>query len=255
MRVNYNEFKEIRIFKDGKIIFAADNQKLRKIGNLKDIISYDFPVERIRNARKENLMKKDIYFLSVDSEYYLSPKKIALYVHSDYISVKNLGEFVAFEHDGEKDYKEKFELNFHNVVLAIREVNCKKMLVDKNWKIPEDEIKNGAHWSKHLGDHDNSYDVVDLKESQKKLMAARGIDTNYNLVHWTVSQYEAKNYVAEYDSQKYTRIEKDEGREQREKLAQLINECLGSSSHLSHYDIARLQEKFNITVKEGVKNE
>lgn len=250
MRVNYNEFKEIRIFKDGEIIFAVDNQKLQKIGNLKDIISYDFPVERIRNARKENLIKKDIYFLSVDADYYLSPKKIALYVHSDYITVKNLGEFVALEHDGEKDYKEKFEINFNDVVLTIREVNHEKMLVDKHWKIPEEEVKNGAHWSKYLGDYNNSYDVRDLDESQKKILESRGIDTNYNLIHWTISQYEAKNYIAKYDSQRYTRIEKDSSREQREKLAQLINECLESNSHLSHYDVARLQEKFNITIKD-----
>lgn len=252
MKVNYNEFKEIRIFKDGKIIFAADNQKLQNLGNLKDVINYDFPIDNIRNARKENLTKKDIYFLSEKSDYFLTSKRTVLYVHSDFISVKNLGEFVAFEHDGEKDYKEKFELNFKNVVLTIREVNCEKMLVDKHWKIPEDEVKKGAHWKNHLGDYNNSYDVVELNELQKKRFEKRGIDTNYNLIHWTISEYETKNYIATYESKTYTRIEKDDSREQREKLAQLINECLGSNSHLSHYDIARLQEKFNITVKEGL---
>lgn len=52
------------------------------------------------------------------------------------------------------------------------------------------------------------------------------------------------------DSDFYTRTEKTEDRLYRERLAQVISDCLYSGKHISHYEVERLLEKLDITIKE-----
>ena len=203
---------------------------------------YFYLSEAPKNARKENLNRKDCYFLNYTDDHsgYWKERKTALYIHESEISVTDLGEYVAADHNGERDFLFRYSLNFKNGY-EYRKINCERMLVEKSWTLPE-----GARWYR-LGDYNNTYDVSEPNELYKKLHPEA---PDYNLVHWTLST--EKSFVNYVSSEGYHRIEKTEERKERETLAAVLAKALNKT--VSEYDVKRLLEVVNIEVKpEAVK--
>lgn len=76
-------------------------------------------------------------------------KKTALYVHVSEVNVENLGEFVAMEHNGEKDYLYGYKLTFNHGARAAF-AHVKRMCVPGSWTIPDEE-KSGCALVSRLG--------------------------------------------------------------------------------------------------------
>lgn len=245
-KMNFDGIGKLVIYGDGKILL----EKTRDLNNVMLTEGKtEFTQGRIefylsdtpKNARKENLNRKDCYFLNYTDTHngYYNERKTALYVHESEISVTNLGEYVSMNSNGETCYLYRYALNFKNG-FEYNEVNSEKMLVDGKWTLP-----SGAKWHT-MGDYNNTYDVI--SKDQSEFYKKRHPDSpEYNLVHWTIERKTAStNY---YSSETYHRIEKTEDRKEREKLADILNSALGSSSHLSHYDIEELLKVVDIKIK------
>lgn len=242
---------KVVIYGNGKIYFQK-TRDFKKVSNIGDIVSVN--ISEPKQARKENLSRKDNYYLNYTDEhsYYYKERKTALYIHVSEVSVSDPEERVSIEHDGEKDFLTYWKLNFKNGC-TVKKLNCEKMLVPGTWTIPEDEKANGAHWKHGLGDHNNSYDTISEDEWKHNSLFAKkhGRELEkYNLVHWFYT-YETISEI-EFASDFYTRIEKDDSRKERETLAAALNSVLGKNSSFSHYDIAKLEKYFDIRIKDGV---
>ena len=257
--VNYGalDFDKLVVYGDG-VVFIEKERDIFKLGTLKDngtvhtsygdmVTSFNLSGEP-KNARKVNLFRKDNYLVKYESGYYLREKKTALYIHISEVDCVNLGEFVAFQHDGEKDYLFKYSLTFKHGATA-RVVCCDRLKVAGDWTIPESEHAAGAHWKRYLGDFNNSYDTVSADDLDRinAGRVARGLpELDYNLVHWYyVERALDVNY---YTSEGYHKIEKDAARSDREKIAAAFNKVLNGDK-LSHYDIDKLLTVANITLK------
>lgn len=255
-KLSLNDYGKIVIYGNGAVLLEKerdfykigaqdDNGKIRTTYG--DDILYINLSSDPKVARKVNLMRKDNYTVKYDAGYYWHEKKTALYIHVSEVGVFPLGEFVAAEHDGEKDYLYGYKVTFNHGAEA-RVLKCEKLLVPGSWTIPEDEKKAGAHWSRGLGDHNNAYDTIGAEEleNRNKIRVKRGLEPeNYNLVHWYYENVTiTENY---YASEAYHKIEKDSDRVQREKLAEVMNGVLHDK--LSHYDIDKLLAVVNITLK------
>lgn len=253
-KMNFNNIGKLVIYGDG-VELMIKTRDLSKVGKLSEsgsvndsygdqIISFNLSSEP-KNARKVNLNRKDNYFVKYKCEYW-PEYKTALYVHKSELEFVNLGEFVAADHNGEKDYLFAYRVRFvHGAV--IQTLNCERLTVPKDWKIPEEERKNGAHWSRFLGDHNNSYNTITEEErkSYNKLRARRGLpeDTS-NIVHWYFTTEEiTENY---YTSEGYHKIEKNDERKEREKLVEVFKSC---GVDVSIYDINKLLAVLNISIK------
>ena len=207
-----------------------------------------------KNARKENLNRKDNYFLKYDDIYgsYYKERKTALYIHESEIKVSGPVEKLSFEHDGEKNYKNEYNLYFVNGGRK-RVLNVEKLNVPGNWTIPKEEVSAGAHWYNFLGDYNNSYEIV-TEEEQKRLKnwrTKKGLPAPepYNLKHWYFTEEDFSVNTVESDY--YTRTEYDAARIERNKLASRFNEILGHNKGFSHYDIQKLLNVFDITEKKN----
>lgn len=111
------------------------------------------------------------------------------------------------------------------------------------------EIKSSNHDyifrnGKDLYIHISVVDVVGIEE--KMCLEANG-ETCYKDVYTLRLQDGTETKV---DSDFYTRIEKTDDRLYREKLAQIISDCMYGEKRISHYEVERLLEKLDITIKD-----
>lgn len=243
---------KVVIYRDGQILFEK-TRDLTSVGTWNgsraestgDKINFINLPEAPKNARKENLSRKDCYYLKYDTGYFYGDRKTALYIHESIVNVECLGEYLDMEHNGEKNYLKGYRVTFPYGA----EITAHKrewLRVDCKWTIPEEEQKNGAHWARGMGDWNNSYDTIG-EDAQRFYKKRHPDEEPYNVIHkWTETETITTNV---YKSDFYHRTEKDDARKERERIAEEMNNALGSSSHLSHYDIERLQKVFDITFK------
>lgn len=97
---------------------------------------------------------------------------------------------------------------------------------------------------KDLYVHNSVIDVIEVHE--KEALKHNG-ETNYKNVYTLRLQDGTEVKV---DSDYYTRTEKTDERLYREKLAEIISECLYGDRYVSHYEVAKMLEKLDITIKE-----
>lgn len=189
-----------------------------------------------KNARKENLNRTDNYYLTFKDEIFRNERKTAVYIHVSEVEVDDLGEFVAFEANGEKDYLYLYKVTFRNGATA-KFYRAEHMKVDKGWKIPEEEFAAGARWSNTYNTNAPTYDTLSERAERK---------TGCNLI----KRYVEFGTITEnyYTSEGYHKTEKDDDRKNREEIAALMNKVLGQHK-VSHYDVADLQKYFDITIK------
>lgn len=250
IKMTFDQFNKLVIYGNGEVLFAKERDLSnyatlkdgKPAGNLDRIISFNL-MQEPKNARKENLNRTDNYYLTYHPEYWRSERRTALYVHISEIDAVNLGEIVHMQHNGETDYIEAFKLIFKHGG-EIKKVNVDRLSVPEGWTIPEEEQKNGAHWKRGLGDFNNSYDTP--SSERKSFFQKKHPDQpDYNLIHWyiTTEPLTENYYTGDYIS----RIKKDADREQRDRIAEIMTECTHGS--ISHYDVEKMLEKLNITIR------
>lgn len=239
-RINLNSYPT----QINKIVIYKDGEKLAEIEKLSDLLpgldrveAFYLP-EEPKTARKENLNRKDIYtlrgFASYDTRHQWP--KIALYIPADMVQFESLGEFCAMEHDGEKDYLYKYHLTLPAADTLRR--HCERLNVPADWTPPA-----GGHWRRGLGDYNDAYDIIseEQQELRRKQAEKRGEEYEpYNVVHWTETRQTEKGLQVETTSTGHHRIERDDARQERERLAAKLSEIL-TNCHISHYDVARLE--------------
>ena len=96
---------------------------------------------------------------------------------------------------------------------------------------------------KDLYVHTSIIDVIKVEE--KVSLKVHG-ETNYKNVYTLRLQ---DGTEIEVESDYYTRTEKTSDRRYREELASIISECLYSGKSVSHYEVERLLEKLDITIR------
>ena len=254
--VDFDKFQKLVIYGGGAVLFEK-TRDIRKIGTFDGekvktdyfdhLTAFCLSTEP-KNARKINLNRTDNFFIKYACEWWPAEKKTALYVHVSEVNVENLGEFVAMEHNGEKDYLYGYKLTFNHGARAAF-AHVKRMCVPGSWTIPEEEKKAGAHWSSGLGDYNNSYEVITDAEIERRAEISKKLGRpveKYNLVHRFITFEDVgTNY---YTSEVYHKIEKDDARSEREKIAAALNAAIGSDK-FSHYDVDKLLKVVNITLK------
>ena len=98
---------------------------------------------------------------------------------------------------------------------------------------------------KDLHIHNSVIDVVKVEE--KQCLIAYG-ETNFKDVYTLKLNYlDGKEITVESDF--YTRSVKTEDRINREKIADIMSSCLWGDKSISHYEVEKLLEKLDITIK------
>lgn len=142
----------------------------------------------------------------------------------------------------ERPYELKFDLdaNIRNArKLAFNKRDCFEIKTgdtDRGYL-----LRNG----KDLYIHNSVIDVVDITERQA--MKGNG-ETNYKNVYTLKLNYAGGTEI-KVDSDFYTRTEKTEERLYREQLAKIISGCLYNDKYVSHYEMEKILEKLDITIK------
>jgi hypothetical protein len=246
MRISTETFSRLVVYDNGKILFekGRDLTKVSTFENGRLSEAYLSKIEyinlpEVKNARKENLFRKDCYFLKYTDPVFTWERKQALYIHVSCIEFEDLGEHVANVIEGETNYLHYYRLHFPDG-FRYRKRNIEHLNVPEDWELPK-----GASWT--AGPNCYRSATPQSVENRKKVCEKFGRPFEpFNMIHeWTSEQEDFDNvYASDY----YTRQEKDSAREDRERIANAINEALGRYT-VSHYDVAKLLEKLTIEVK------
>ena len=97
---------------------------------------------------------------------------------------------------------------------------------------------------KDLYIHNSVIDVLSVTE--KVALKVHG-ETNYKNVYTLRLQ---DGTTIDVESDYYTRSEKTEDRLFREKLANIMSECMYTGKNVSHYEVEEMLKKLDITIKE-----
>ena len=240
--ISIGSIDKLVIYGNGEILMEK-TRDLANISGLDRLVSFEIDNSPVK-ARKENLNRKDNYYLPYrpDWDRYSKTARTALYIHVSEVTFESCGEYVDVETNGAKHYLYKYNVTFKNA--TARRVSVEKMNVPGSWTLPD-----GAKWHR-IGDYDNTYEIIDdATNALKKEIATKTGEpfTAYNMAHWTTETV-TEPITVTYKSERYHKIEKDAAREQREELAAAFNEII-SGNHFSHYDIEKLFKKFDITPK------
>jgi hypothetical protein len=250
MKIKLDIYETINIYNENGIIFSTvrgaferatiDGKKCSTYyGNR--VFYIDLPIDNIRNALKLNFNKNDVFTLKeYANDRYEIRNGRALYIPEKYISVGNLGEYLALETNGEKDFLTLYRLAFATVQ-TVSEPKIERIICD-NYTLQDGETFGSYYGKDKAHAVISTFDTSESAYHQKKgIPAEKGILKHY-FEDVTYNEFIVK-------SDYYTRTEKDEARTEREKIAEIINSCLYNKT-LSHYDIGKIMEKLNITVKE-----
>ncbi len=185
----------------------------------------------IKKANKENLNRKDNYILKHKNEhsFYWG---YALYIHKDEINVEYLGEKIAMQTKTETNYLHTYKLTL--AAGAVRDIhNYEKFDYDKDFTLPE-----GARWSSCFGTEAHPcYDSYSNRVTGEKGIIKRW--ATQEIIHELIT---TKRF---YSKTVYSDEEK-----QRREYVKLINEKRCFYKDISSYELEKLQQYFNITLKE-----
>lgn len=160
----------------------------------------------------------------------------------------NYAQLFIYNDNGEILFKTErpYDLNL-NITTNVR--NARKIMFNKKDCF---EVKtSGENYylfrnGKDLYIHNSIIDVINVEG--KQAFKTHG-ETNYKDVYTLKLNYLDGTEI-KVESDFYTRTEKTKERLYREKLADIISECLYTGKDVSHYEIERMLEKLNITIKE-----
>lgn len=188
----------------------------------------------IRNARKINFAKGDIFEVKTSDTSKLFRNGKDLYIPSSIISVESVTEKKHFEHDGETNFKNVYVMKLH----------C-----------------NAHTWNTHIEKVTDLPSNMPLTDYDKNGKFGSGYSKNCNIYELHTHPKTGENWISKnwmtYDviteitleSDYYTRTEKTAERLQREEIVKIISSCLYSGKTVSHFEVERLMEKLNISIK------
>ena len=185
----------------------------------------------IKRANKENLNRKDNYILKYKNSYSLY-SGYALYIHSSEINVEYLGEKIAMQSKTETNYLQAYKFTF--AAGAVRDVyNYERFEYDKNFMLPE-----GARWSSCMGTEAHPcYDSYNNRATGEQGIIKR----------WATIETIKETITTKRGYSKT--IYSDEEKKRRE-YVKIINEKRCFYKDISSYELEKLQQYFNITLKE-----
>lgn len=245
IKVNNHEIatdaiQKIVIYGDGVILYEnperyfeqyrIDGEKLKSINPAR--LNTLYLNNEVKKANKENLNRKDNYLLKYKNEYSLY-WGYALYIHKDEINVEYLGEKIAMQTKTETNFLHTYKFTF--AAGAVREIwNFEKIPYNKDFVLPE-----GGRWSTCFGtDTAPCYDVREDRETGEKIIIKRWITTETIHEITTTKRF--------YSTTIYSDDEK-----QRREYVKIINAKKCFYKDISSYELEKLQQYFNITLKEG----
>lgn len=240
---------KIVIYSDGKKMLectAHDFKEFKTEGEKIRDTYHGAPVlitlnNEIKRARKENLFRKDNYTLNYSGRYSWECG-ITLYIHVSEISVEYLGEFLALEVEGEKNYRAAYRLSFANPATVER---CHVERVEDAGAdfIPPE----GCSWRDGFS-RDAARPFYDIVNPSR----FNGENAPFVVKRW-IELENINNMIV--CAPGYSRTEKSADREEREKIAAFINEKSIFPRTVSHYDINNLLKYFDIKIKKEYESE
>ena len=185
----------------------------------------------IKKANKENLNRKDNYILKYKNEYAFN-SGYALYIHKDEINVEYLGEKIAMQSKTETNYLHAYKFTF--AAGAVCDIhNYERFEYNKDFMLPA-----GARWSSSFGTADHPcYDSYTNRVTGEKGIIKRWITQETKKEIITTKRFYSKT------------IYSDEEKKRRE-YVKIINEKRCFYKDISSYELEKLQQYFNITLKE-----
>jgi hypothetical protein len=247
MKIDLSNYEQINIYNASGVIFStvrggferAEIDGERAKSYYKNVVyNIELPAERIRSARKLNLEKGDIFDISyIPQDRYTIRNGRALYIPAELVAVRALGEFLAMEANGEKNYLTIYKFEFC-APQSIDEPQILRIICDNY------TLQPGERFGEYYG-ADEAHACVAPFDSAK-YAERRGIPAEKGIIKRWLSPVVYNSFIVKSDY--YTRTEKDSERLEREKIADIINACLYNKS-VSHYDIAKMLEKLNISIK------
>ena len=249
MKIYLDHYEQINIYNESGVIFstvrggferATINGGKCSAYYANKVSEIDLPIDNIRNALKLNFNKCDVFSIKyIPNDRYTIRNGRALYIHTNYINVENIGEYLSLETNGEKSYLTLYRFNFANVQ-TVREPKIERIICDNY------TLKDGEKFGSHYGP-DKEHAVISTFDTSESIFikradkpAEKGILKHY-LENVSYSEFIVK-------SDYYTKTEKDAARVEREKLAEIMTGCLRGTS-ISHYDVENLLKKLNISIK------
>ena len=187
----------------------------------------------VKNARKENLNRKDNYVITYHPEYWKTETRYAIYIHESEIDVTDLGDIVSMETEEEKNYLHAVKLHFNGKTVFNR-YNVEHIQVDGNWKIPD-----GGRWGSGYGTEERpTYDTYDYTNSisEKKRKNCKGV-----IKRWITTETieNAEIITAE---RYYTKTDYSDERKRKNAIAEKLNASKEyNNDKWSHYDITKLE--------------
>ena len=226
-----------------EIINSYGNNQLRNVYHSSPVtVTLAGPV---KDARKENLNRRDNYTLRYTPEYLHWERRTALYIHESEISVTDLGDMLANETDEERNYLHAVRLHFNNPVTFER-LHAEHIEVPGDWKLPE-----GCRWSDSYGTEERpNYDTYDYTNSRFEKIRAKGKGV---IKRWrTLETVESTDYIT--TERYYTRMEESPERMRKRAIAEKLNQSgKYSANKWSHYDITTLENAlgYKLTLQEA----
>lgn len=159
----------------------------------------------------------------------------------------NYNQLFIYNDSGEILFKTErpYELNL-DIKADVR--NARKLVFNKKDCFEFKTSANNYYMfrnGKDLYIHNSIIDVITVEE--KMAFKTHG-ETNYKDVYTLKLNYLSGTEI-KVESDYYTRTEKTEERLYREKLADIISECLYIGKDVSHYEVERMLEKLDIAIK------
>ncbi len=190
----------------------------------------------IRNARKANFSKNDCFEMksTKNNEYRCFTNGKDLYIPVSVFELISIEEKEASKHDGEINYKKTYSFKLH----------CEAYKYNKHWEkitdlpsdMPLSEYDPDGKFGSGFSKKHNMYDHCQNYKTKEEYICKRWL--TYDPITELV-----------IDSDYYTRTVKDADRIEREKIAEVLSSCLYSGKSVSHYEVARILEKLNVTIK------
>lgn len=250
MKINLDLYEQINIYNETGVIFSTVHGGFERatINGSKcathyanRVLEIELPIENIRNALKLNLNKCDVFSIKYfpNSRYTMRNGR-ALYIHTKYINVETIGEYLNLETNGEKNYLTLYKLSFSNIQ-TVREPKIERIICDNY------TLQDGETFGSHYG-RDKEHAVISTFDtSDSRFIKQAKEPTEKGILKRYFEDVLYNSFIVKSDY--YTRQEKDPARVEREKIAEVINTCLHNKS-LSHYDVENLLKKLNISIKE-----
>ena len=249
MKINLTHYEQVNIYNESGVIFSTMRGGFERatINGEKCVTSYrdtvtdiELNAGHIRHARKLTYDRKDIFDITYYPEHRYNVRNgKALYIHTQYINVEIMGEYLSMSGNGEKNYLTLYKLTFANAQ-TVQESRYERIVCDNYTLLPGETFGGGMGRDKEhavISTFDTSESAL---RTRKNIPAEKGIIKHY------LENVRYSDFVVKSDY--YTRTEKDAARVEREKIAEIMNTCLHGKT-ISHYDVEKMLEKLNISTK------